>query len=170
MDQSTLEATPGYQFNLSQGLKSVQSANAAKGLGISGAALKGAADYATGLADSTYQNQFNNAQTNRQTTYNMLTGLTGQGENAAAQTGTLGTANTVAANNALIGGANATAGGIVGSANNLSSGINGIGNAGTNYLLYSKLLGISNNGTPTPLSSGQINLTNSYVPSLAGPI
>jgi len=62
MTQAQLEATPGYQFNLSQGLKAAQSAAAAKGLGVSGAALKGASTYATGLADSTYQNQFNNAQ------------------------------------------------------------------------------------------------------------
>jgi len=62
MTQAQLEQTPGYQFNLSQGLKATQSAAAAKGLGVSGAALKGAATYATGLADSTYQNQFNNAQ------------------------------------------------------------------------------------------------------------
>jgi hypothetical protein len=62
MTQAQLEATPGYQFNLSQGLKATQSAAAAKGLGVSGAALKGAATYATGLADSTYQNQFANAQ------------------------------------------------------------------------------------------------------------
>jgi len=62
MTQAQLEQTPGYQFNLSQGLKATQSAAAAKGLGVSGAALKGAATYATGLADSTYQNQFANAQ------------------------------------------------------------------------------------------------------------
>lgn len=62
MTQAQVEQTPGYQFNLSQGLKATQSAAAAKGLGVSGAALKGAATYATGLADSTYQEQFANAQ------------------------------------------------------------------------------------------------------------
>ncbi len=55
--QSTLESLPGYQFTLGQGLKSVQNSAAARGLGTSGAALKGAANYATGLADSTYGNQ-----------------------------------------------------------------------------------------------------------------
>ena len=63
MDQATLEATPGYQFALSQGLKSVQNSASARGLGVSGAAMKGAADYATGLADNTYQKQFANQQT-----------------------------------------------------------------------------------------------------------
>jgi hypothetical protein len=59
MTQQQLEATPGYQFTLDQGLKATQSAMAARGLGVSGAALKGAAAYATGLADKTYQDQFN---------------------------------------------------------------------------------------------------------------
>ena len=63
MDQATLEQTPGYQFALSQGLQATQNSAAARGLGVSGAALKGAATFATGLADNTYQQQFNQLQT-----------------------------------------------------------------------------------------------------------
>jgi hypothetical protein len=59
ISESTLQNTPGYQFTLGQGLESTQSSAAARGLASSGAALKGAATYATGLADSTYQNQYN---------------------------------------------------------------------------------------------------------------
>lgn len=106
-----LTKTPGYQFNLQQGLQATQNAAAAKGLGVSGAALKGAATYATGLADSTYQNQFNNQQTkyqdymnlntgqqaNNMNLYNRLAGTETIGENAAAQTGAQGVE---AANNA----------------------------------------------------------------------
>jgi hypothetical protein len=62
MTQAELEATPGYQFTRDQGLKAVQSAAASRGLGMSGASLKGAATYATGLADSTYKNQFDISQ------------------------------------------------------------------------------------------------------------
>src|SRR5882724_7965669 len=69
MDQATLEKTPGYQFNLTQGQRAVTNSAAARGLGSSGAALKGAATFATGLADSTYQNQFNNAQLNQKNAY-----------------------------------------------------------------------------------------------------
>src|ERR1051326_7373007 len=86
MDQATLEKTPGYQFNLTQGLKATQNSAAARGLGSSGAALKGAAMFATGLADNTYQNQFNNAVTNQANAYNRLKALVDTGENAAAQT------------------------------------------------------------------------------------
>ncbi|HEY2417118.1 MAG TPA: hypothetical protein VGH84_04310 [Steroidobacteraceae bacterium] len=106
MSQSELEQTPGYQFNLSQGLKATQSAAAARGLGVSGSSLKGAATYATNLADSTYQNQFNNAQTrftdytnlntaqqtNLSNQFSRLNSLSTTGENAAAATGVQGTA------------------------------------------------------------------------------
>lgn len=56
-----LAATPGYQFTLDQGLKAVQSSAAARGLGMSGAAMRGAADYASGKASETYNQQLTNA-------------------------------------------------------------------------------------------------------------
>jgi hypothetical protein len=59
--QQGLEQTPGYQFTLDQGLKSAQNAAAARGLGVSGAALKASDTYATGLANSTYNQQLQNA-------------------------------------------------------------------------------------------------------------
>jgi hypothetical protein len=55
--ESTLENTPGYQFALTQGLKAAQNNATSTGLGVSGSALKGAEQYATGLADQTYQQQ-----------------------------------------------------------------------------------------------------------------
>lgn len=126
MDESTLRNTPGYQFNLTQGLKAAQNSAAARGLGTSGAALKGASTFATGLADSTYQNQFNNAVTNQTNAYNRLKGLVDTGENAAAQTGTAGTAaaNTAAgaqigAGNAQAAASNAIGSSIAGAANNI---------------------------------------------------
>ena len=137
MDQATLEATPGYQFNLTQGLKSVQNSAAARGLGVSGAAMKGAAAYATGLADSTYQNQFNNENINRTNSYNRLLGVSSLGENAAAMTGNVGqvganstvAANTAAANgisSAQIGAGNAQAGSYMTMANAVSNAANAL--------------------------------------------
>ena len=106
MTQAQLEQTPGYQFQLGQGLAATQNSAAARGLGVSGSALKGAATFATGLANSNYQTQFNNAQTkysdimglntgqqgNLTNQYNRLSSLAGLGESAAANTGTQGTA------------------------------------------------------------------------------
>lgn len=96
MDQKTLEATPGYQFNLEQGIRGVNLSGV--GSGLSGAQAKAAAKYATGLADSTYQNQFNNANTNKTNAFNFLLGATTPGVGAA---GTYASAGTSAGNAAL---------------------------------------------------------------------
>jgi hypothetical protein len=56
-----LAATPGYQFTLQQAQQAQQSSAAARGLGMSGAAMRGAADYAGGLASKTYDQQLQNA-------------------------------------------------------------------------------------------------------------
>lgn len=124
MDQAALQKTPGYQFALRQGLKSTQNSAAARGLGTSGAALKGAASYATGLADNTYQNQFNNAVTNQTNAYNRLIGVAQLGQTSAAQVGDLGnkTASSIGQN--TIAGGNAAAAGIVGAGNALTNGAN----------------------------------------------
>jgi hypothetical protein len=146
MNETTLQQTPGYQFNLTQGLKAVQNSAAARGLGISGAALKGAANYATGLADSTYQNQFNNAQTNRRTAYNMLSGQQQLGESAAAGVGSgaiatgQGVAQTTVGAGTAQGAADVTSGNAVGGAAN--SGVQ-------TYLLSNLLAGGGANGMGT---------------------
>jgi len=124
MDEATLRNTPGYQFNLQQGLKSVQNGAAARGLGVSGASMKGAASYATGLADSTYQNQFNNANTNQTNAYNRLMGIVSTGANAASQTGNYGTQTAQSIGNNTIQGGNAQAAGYLGAANALTNGVN----------------------------------------------
>ncbi|MDR3415028.1 MAG: hypothetical protein P4L83_02485 [Nevskia sp.] len=147
MSESNLSNLPGYQFELDQGLKSTQNAAAARGLGVSGAALKGAASYATGLADSNWQNYFNADQTNKTNTYNKLLGVTSLGENAAAQTGNLATANTANTINSLTSAANASAAGTVGSANAISSGLSNVGGSAMNYLMLNKLLGSSGSTT-----------------------
>ena len=135
---TALENTPGYQFALTQGLKSVQNANAARGLGISGAALKGAAQYATGLAQNTYQANL----------LNPLQYLSSLGETAAQGGGSLGVQAISNANQAAIGGANAQAAGTVGAANALAGGLNSAASAPLNYLLFSGgLNGLTGNNT-----------------------
>jgi hypothetical protein len=126
MDESTLRNTPGYQFNLTQGERAVTNSSAARGLGSSGAALKGATTFATGLADSTYQNQFQNAVTNQTNAYNRLAGLVNTGETAAAggaapataAAGQIGTAATNAGN-AAAAASNASAGAVSNLAGNV---------------------------------------------------
>jgi hypothetical protein len=106
--QSALENLPGYQFTLNQGLKSVQNGMAARGLADSGAALKGAASYATGLANSgwnTYANALQNSAGTGMQAGSAIAGVgqnTGQGIAAsnlaygqAQAAGTLGAGNAV---------------------------------------------------------------------------
>lgn len=137
MDQATLEKTPGYQFQLTQGLKSTQNSAAARGLGISGAAIKASDAYAQGLASLNYQQQFNNALTNKQFTLNALTGQQALGENAAAGVGNAGiaTGNSIAQNQ--IGAGNASAAANIAGAN----AVGGFGNSVLSAYLTPQLLG-----------------------------
>lgn len=109
MTQAGLEATPGYQFAKTQGLKAVSNALGARGLLNSGAVFKGAGQYATGLADQTYMDQFNIDQANKNNGYNKLMGGAQLGENAAAQTGAYGTATAQSIGSNIIGAGNAAA-------------------------------------------------------------
>ena len=131
-----LQATPGYQFTLNQGLQATQNGQAAQGLGNSGSALKGAEQYAQGLASTTYQQQFQNYLAQNNQIYNMLAGVGNTGENAAAQTGTLGINSGTGVSNALTGLGNAQAAGIAGFGNTLGG---AIGNLGSYGLLGSML-------------------------------
>jgi hypothetical protein len=134
------EASPGYQFTLQQGLKATQNGAAARGLGTSGAALKGASTYATGLADSTYNDVYQRALNTFNTNYksasdnvNRLTGLVGSGQNAAGGLGALGAQTSANIGNTITSGANASAAGTIGSANALTGALGSVGN---NAMLY----------------------------------
>ena len=96
-DQNT---DPGYGFRFDQGMKSLNASMAAKGLGVSGAGIKGAIDYGQGMGSQEYNNAFNryvtgfNANTASQNNlYNRLAGVAGTGQTAGNSVATLG-ANT----------------------------------------------------------------------------
>lgn len=74
---------PGYKFQLEQGLQARDRANAAAGNLASGAALKEAEEYGTGLADKTYNDAFTRWMQNNSQIYNTLAGQTGTGMAAA---------------------------------------------------------------------------------------
>lgn len=144
-----LTQTPGYQFTLQQGLKGVQNGLTAQGLGAganpntaySGVAARGVTDYATGLADTTFNQQLQNYLQQNNQIYNMLQGQVQLGQNSAAQTGAFGTQATQSANQFLTSGAAAGAAGTIGSANAAAGGINQASQAPYNYLLLNNLLG-----------------------------
>jgi len=151
--QAQLEATPGYQFDLEQGLQATQNANSATGNGVSGNALKGAAAYATGLANNTLTTQQGIYQQNLSNVLTPLQSLVNSGQQAGLQVGQQGLQATQNANAFAVGGANASAAGTVGAANALTSGLSSVANAPLNYALYSQLLG-GNVGVGNAASSG----------------
>ncbi len=138
---ATLPNTPGYQFTLNQGQKGVQNGYAAQGLGSSGAAIKGGADYTIGLAQSTYNQQLQNYLMQNQQIANLLyqpvqTGLQAGGALAgdAIQTGSNIASSQVGEGNAL-------AAGGAGVSNSLTGGVN-------NALQYSLLQQLINSRNP----------------------
>lgn len=133
-----LEATPGYQFTLDQGLKSTQNSFAAQGLGSSGAALKGAAQYASGLASQTYQQQFQNDWAQKTNIFNMLNTGVNQGQSAAAGLSSAGQGMANSASNIYSNIGNALASGTLGSAQSLIGGLQGVGNS---LMMYNMLGG-----------------------------
>lgn len=141
--QDTLNNLPGYQFTLNQGLKSTQNSAAARGLADSGAALKGAAAYSTGLASGSYGNYVNQLQNSANTGESAANALAGYGT-------TTGTA--IASNQ--IGAGNAIAAGTVGAANATAGGLNGVVNAGNNlsqyYMLNNLLKSTNTASNPDP--------------------
>src|SRR5215469_5780864 len=94
------EQTPGYQFQLQQGLNAMQNSAAGQGGLLSGRTLANLNNYAQGTASTNYQNVFNNALTQYQSAYNTflnnqnnqysrLMGLSGEGLQAAGGEGQL---------------------------------------------------------------------------------
>ena len=150
IDPNQLENSDYYKFASTQGQKGVTNSAAARGLATSGAALKGAAAFAKGLATDTYQTAFNMENTNRTNAYSRLKGLVDTGENAAAQTGALGEKAAYNSGTATIGAGNAEAAAdnkIGTSIANTTSGIGG-------YLTYKGIYGGSPSG---PITTGGPN-------------
>ena len=114
--QNTLTNLPGYQFTLNQGLKATQGGYAAQGLADSGAALKGAATYATGLAQSDYNNYLTGLQNSATTGENAANALAGYGTQTGAQIGS----NIIGAGNAQAAASTATGNALTNGTNNLS--------------------------------------------------
>jgi len=93
--------TPAYQFILGQGLKNTNNALSNQGLLGSGAQAKALADYTTGLANTTYNDQFKSALAGFQGNVNPLISLLTLGQNAATGIGQGGYNSAVNAGNAI---------------------------------------------------------------------
>lgn len=143
-----LEQTPGYQFQMSQGLQALLDAKTATGGVGGGNTLKAITSFGQGLAGNEYQQAFSNylqqaqlQQSQQQQQFGQLYDIANLGENAAAGTGSIAAQVGSNIGNNITGAGNAAAAGQVGAANAVSGGIS---NLTSNYLL-SSLLG---NGGP----------------------
>lgn len=139
----TLKQTPGYEFAETRGLKSVDNALAARGLGGSpGAVSKGAAEFTTGLASNTWQSVVNALQNLFSSGTGALQGAVNTGGNAAGNFagGNISSNNTIAG--LLTGQGNAQAG----AATATGSALGNLGSSASTALILQKLLGGAGGG------------------------
>lgn len=166
------QSSPGYQFQLQQGIDAIQNSAAGKTGAVSGNMLKGLQTYGTGLADqdwwnaynayvNNYQaqyagntnewlNRFTTQNTQNQGTINNLMNLANLGANAGANLGGFGTTAATNIGNNLIGAGNASAAGLVGAGNSVNSAINSY----QNNQLAQQLLGTGYGSGLSPWTTG----------------
>lgn len=109
--------SPGYDFQLSEGLNAIDQSAASRGNLFSGETMKAAQQFGTGLAAQDYSNYFNR-----------LMGVSNQGQNAAAGQGQAAQFAASGISNGLSNIGNARAAGAIGVGNAIQNGIgNGVG-------------------------------------------
>lgn len=124
---SQYQQSPGYGFQMQQGIDAIQNSAAARGGIHGGNTLKSLDQFGQGLANSDYQQAYQNYVNRQQQQYGMLNNLVGSGQNAAAGLGGLSANVGQSVGSNMIGAGNALAAGQVGSANALTGGLNSLG-------------------------------------------
>lgn len=114
--QSMFQTGPGYQFQMDQGLRALDRSAAARGMLNNGAQGETLVGYGQGLANQEWGNWLAN-----------IANLSTTGQNAAAQTGSLGLGYAGNMSNAINNQGAAKASGIMGSANAWSNAIGQLG-------------------------------------------
>lgn len=156
-------ATPGYQFQLQQGMNALQNSAAARGGLLSEGTAKNLENYAQGLASANYQNAFQNALQGYQTNfgaqqqaqnnlYNRLMGATGIGQSSASQLA--GLSQSGAQN---IAGIDLTSGKNIADQINNAAAARASGIMGANNAWQNMIGGISNSVSAGPFSLGPLS-------------
>lgn len=115
--------SPAYQFQLQQGQQGVLNADAGTQGALSGATLKDLTGYNQNLANTSFNNAFNQYQTQQGNIFSRLSGIAQLGQAAAANTGQQGTALSGQAAQSATNIGTALAAGQIGSANALSGAV-----------------------------------------------
>lgn len=167
------EQTPGYQFNLSQGIAAIDEGAAARGGLNTGGTLKAEQNYGAGLASNTYQQTYNNALSayqqqlaTQQQAYTQLLQPAELGESAAVGAGSLNNQAAANAGSIMTQIGNAQAAGTVGTANAITGGINSGISSASNAYLYNQFLngGGGQNNNPVGPTTGPANPGGFYAP------
>lgn len=118
--------SPAYQFQLQQGLQGTLNGEAASNGALSGAAQKDLMSYNQNFANTSFNNAFNQYQTQTGNIYSRLAGIAQLGQNAAANTGQQGTSLAGQAAQSATNIGTAQAAGTIGSANAITGGISNL--------------------------------------------
>lgn len=170
------QSSPGYQFQLQQGLGAVNNA-ATLGSGVnSGNTLKALQTYGQGVANQDYQqgyqnysqnylNQYNAQTNNAQTNFSRLQTLAGSGQNAAAGLGALGSQVAGQVGSNTLGAGNAQAAGSIAQGqtlSNLLSTLTASGGSSTPSYLQQIYAGLYSGGSGTTGVGNGTTLNNGY--------
>lgn len=147
-----LENEPGYQFRLDEGNKAINSNLASRGSYFSGAAMKALDKYNSDYASTEYQNAFNRDTTNKNTIYSMLSGTANAGQGAASTLAGIGQNYANASSDLMGTEAAATANGIAGVSNSITSAMgSGMGSGNTLGSIYGGTNQVSPSNYTMPL-------------------
>ena len=107
---------PGYEFRRSEGEKAVTAGAASRGLGKSSPGLKALMRYNQDYASNEYGQAYGRFEASKAGKFNLLSYLSGGGQNAAAMTGTAGANAAAGASQAIVAGGQAAGAGVMGAA------------------------------------------------------
>jgi hypothetical protein len=153
-EQTFQQMSPAYQFQLQQGQQGVLNQDASGQGALSGATMKDLIGYNQNYANTSFNNAFNQYQTQNQNVYNRLSGIAQLGQNAASNTGQQGTALAGQAAQSATNVGTAQAAGQIGVANAASSGLSSL--SSLPWLLQGGAGGWGG-GIPFQNSSGALN-------------
>ena len=147
------QQSPGYQWQMDQGTQAVMNHAGALGGLNSGNTLKALQTYGQGLANQDYYQAANQYANWQNQIYNMTSGLSNTGANAAGMTAGLGANTATQIGSNMMGAGNAISAGQVAGANAIGNGLSGLGNLAM-YGQMNGMFGGSSGGLPAIDTSG----------------
>lgn len=172
--QADFQSSPGYGFQMSQGIDAIQNSASAAGGIKGGNTLKSLDTFGQGIANQDWWNAYNAYTQRQQQQYGMINNFVGSGQNAAAGLGAISAnvGNQVGSN--MIGAGNALAAGQVGSANATTGGLNSLAQIANLYgtsnqnFLSQNASGLGSNSDQYQLDPGTIPISAPQIGGIYG--